>query len=130
MDPVVLFVSPYLKDAQSLTQMLDEASVSVVHANSLREAAIELANRRFPVVLTEANLEDGNWQDVLRLARPAGAELVVTNPWADSRFWAEAINLGAYDMLAQPFHKTEVHRVLSSASSSRQINTRTAGAVP
>ncbi len=129
MDSVVLFVSPYLKDAQSLSQMLDEASVNLVHATSLKEAAIELANHRFPVVLTEANLEDGNWQDVLRLARPAGAELVVTNPWADARFWAEAINLGAFDLLAQPFHGTEVRRVLSSASS-RQPKTRTAVAAP
>jgi len=129
MDSVVLFVSPYLKDAQSLSQMLDEASVNLVHATCLREAAVELANRRFPVILTEANLEDGNWQDVLSLARPAGSELVVTNPWADARFWAEAINLGAYDMLAQPFHGTEVRRVLSSASS-RQPKTKTAAAVP
>jgi DNA-binding NtrC family response regulator len=129
MDSIVLFVSPYLKDAQSLSRMLDEASVNLIHASSLREAAVELANRRFPVVLTEAHLEDGNWQDVLHLARPAGAELVVTNPWADARFWAEAINLGAYDLLAQPFHGTEVRRVLSSASS-RQTKTRTAAAVP
>ena len=91
-----------------------------------------MANRRFPVVLTEANLEDGNWEDVLRLARPAGAELIVTNPWADARFWAEAINLGAYDLLAQPFSGTEVRRVLSSASSrqSKASKVRTAAATP
>lgn len=132
MDSAVLFVSPYPRDAHSLAQMLDEASFALVYAGSLKEAAVELANRKFPVVLTEANLEDGNWEDVLSLARPAGAELVVTNPWADARFWAEAINLGAYDLLAQPFHGTEVRRVLSSASSrqSKVAKVRTAAAVP
>ena len=47
----------------------------------------------------------------------------VTDAWADARFWAEAINMGAYDLLAQPFHKTEVRRVLSGAGS-RQPETK------
>ena len=46
-----------------------------------------------------------------------GAEVIVTDPNADVRFWAEALNLGAYDMLAQPFCETEVRRILSNACS-------------
>jgi DNA-binding NtrC family response regulator len=42
------------------------------------------------------------------------------NPWADGRFWAEAINLGAYDLLAQPFQRGEVRRLTARASSRRQ----------
>ena len=117
MDSAVLFVSPHAQDARDLAQMLEEVPVSVVHAISLKQAAAELESGRFRVVMTEANLEDGSWLDVLYLARTTGAELVVTDAWADTRFWAEAINLGAYDLLAQPFHKTEVRRVISSASS-------------
>ena len=51
------------------------------------------------------------------LTRSLGMELAVRDPWADGRFWAEAINLGAYDLLAQPFHETEVRRLIASASS-------------
>ena len=56
---------------------------------------------------------------MLELTRAAGIELVVTSAWADARFWAAAINLGAYDMLAQPFSRMEVGRVLAGASSRR-----------
>src|SRR6476620_6737785 len=106
MDSALLFVSPYVQDARCIAVMLADASFALIHAVSLKEAAAKIVARRFPVVLTEANLEDGNWLDVLHLARPTGAELVVTDAWADPRFWAEAINMGAYDLLAQPFHKT------------------------
>ena len=115
----VLFVSPYLQDARSLAQMLDDVSLPLVHASSLKDAASKLEAGNFQVVLTEATLEDGTWLDVLRLARRTNTELVVTDPWADARFWAEAINMGAYDVLAQPFFDTEVRRVLASASSRR-----------
>jgi DNA-binding NtrC family response regulator len=117
MDSAVLFVSPYLQDVRSIALMLDDASFAVVHAINLKEAAAKLEADRFAVVLTEAKLEDGNWLDLLHLTRPWGAELVVTDAWADARFWAEVINLGVYDLLAQPFLGTEVRRVLTSASS-------------
>jgi DNA-binding NtrC family response regulator len=112
----VLFVSPYLQDARSLAQMLKDVPLSLVHANSLKDAASKLETNNFQVVLTEANLEDGTWLDVLKIARLTNTQLVVTHPWADARFWAEAINMGAYDLLAQPFFPGEVRRVLTSAS--------------
>ena len=115
MESGVLFVSPYQQDADSLAQMLD--GIGLVHALNLNEAASKMETEKFQVVLSEAKLEDGNWLDILQLANAVGMELVVTDPWADARFWAEAISRGAYDLLAQPFHGTEVRRVLSSASS-------------
>jgi DNA-binding NtrC family response regulator len=117
MDSGLLFVSPYPQDARSLAQMLDDASLSVVHVRNLKDAASKLETGNFQVVVTEANLEDGTWLDLLQLTRSLGTELVVTDPWADGRFWAEVINLGAYDLLAQPFHETEVRRLIASASS-------------
>ena len=42
-------------------------------------------------------------------------EVIVTDPQADARFWAEALNLGAYDLLAQPFYAPEVRRILYNA---------------
>ena len=34
---------------------------------------------------------------------------------ADERLWAEALNLGAYDVLAKPFGRTEAMRVVAAA---------------
>ena len=128
MDSSVLFVSPYVQDASSLAEMLDEVSLPVVHASSLKDAVSKLRAANFGVVLTEAKLDDGNWLDLLELTRRSGTRLIVTDAWADAQFWAMAINLGAYDMLAQPFRGTEVRRVLASASS-HQTSARTAGVI-
>jgi DNA-binding NtrC family response regulator len=69
------------------------------------------------VVLTESALPDGAWLDVLELAHEATPEpnVIVTRPGVDSRTWCEVLNLGGYDMLAQPFSEPEVRRVLSNA---------------
>jgi DNA-binding NtrC family response regulator len=116
MGSVVLFVSPHVQDASTIAKILDQVSVAVVHAVGLKEAVSRMKAAWFPVVLSEAKLEDGTWRDLLPLTRGQRSELVVTDAFADARSWAEAINLGAFDMLVQPFHATEVCRVLASAS--------------
>src|SRR5881396_747133 len=126
MDWSVLFVTPYAQDGRSIAGMLKDVSVPVVLAGNLAEAATKLRSGRFGVVLSEANLGDGTWLNVLELTRARGIELVVTDPFADAQFWSKAINLGAYDVLAQPFHRTEVHRVLASASRPKSLAIRAA----
>jgi FixJ family two-component response regulator len=41
--------------------------------------------------------------------------LIVTSRLADERLWAEALNLGAWDVLAKPFEQDEVIRIVSVA---------------
>jgi FixJ family two-component response regulator len=36
--------------------------------------------------------------------------MIVTSRLADDRLWAEALNLGVYDVLAKPFDRTELIR--------------------
>ncbi|MCC6862949.1 MAG: hypothetical protein IT158_30520 [Bryobacterales bacterium] len=124
----VLFISPHIEDAENLSRMLAPADVPLRHAGNLSEARSDLERGEFDVVLTEAALPDGSWTDVLNLTRelhPA-SEVIVTRPFADSRFWAEALSMGAYDVLAQPFYASEVQRILSNACS-RSVRDRTAG---
>jgi DNA-binding response OmpR family regulator len=47
------------------------------------------------------------------LARPP--LLIVTSRLADDRLWAEALNLGAYDVVAKPFDAAEVGRIAGLA---------------
>ena len=53
-------------------------------------------------------------------------EVIVTDPQADACFWAEALNRGAYDLLAQPFYEPEVRRILYNACSRTQVQTMAA----
>jgi DNA-binding NtrC family response regulator len=125
----VLFISPRIEDAAALTQMLAPLDVPVEYACDLTQARSQFETQGFSVVLTEAFLPDGSWLDVLELAREARlpAEVIVTHPFADSRFWAEALSLGAYDLLAQPFHSSEVQRIIANACT-RPSRARVAGA--
>src|SRR4051812_49355045 len=101
----ILYISGRPDDARRLSQMLHSLPMTLDHAESLHQARTKLKQGSYDVILTEADLPDGQWLDALHLARncPRELEVIVTDPHADARFWAEALNLGAYDLVAQPF---------------------------
>jgi DNA-binding NtrC family response regulator len=109
--------------------MLRTVSVALDHADGVQHARIMLQQATYDVILTEAALSDGRWLDVLQLAReiPSEPKVIVTDPLADARFWAEALNLGAYDLLAQPFYEPEVRRILYNACSRSSMLAHHAG---
>ena len=113
----ILCISGHQEDARQLSQMLKALPLVVDHVGTLQLARAQLRKQDYDVVLSEAALPDGNWLDVLHLVRetPREMKVVVTDPRADADFWAQALNLGAYDLLAQPFYEPEVRRILSNA---------------
>jgi DNA-binding response OmpR family regulator len=84
---------------------------------TLDEALPILKNGGIPLVLCECDLQPGSWKEVLAAleALPDPPYLIVTSKHADDRLWAEALNLGAYDVLPEPFDAAEVMRTLSIA---------------
>jgi len=126
----VLFVSPYREDAVLLSRMLGVLSMPLEHVADLQHTRMAVRENAYPVILTEAALADGTWLDVLALAREVAPDshVIVTNPRADARFWAEVLNMGAYDLIAQPFASAEVQRILSNACSNPIAKLRTAHA--
>ena len=127
----ILFISGRPEDARSLSRMLHKLPMALRHVETLQQARTKLQKEEYSVILTEAAFPDGRWLDVLRLARecPHEVEVVVTDPQADSRLWAEALNLGVYDLLAQPFYEPEVRRILYNACSRRTYQAYSAAAV-
>jgi DNA-binding NtrC family response regulator len=115
----VLFISGHRDDARNLSQMLQNLRLTLDYVGSLQQARTMLQQEDYDVILTEAAFPDGSWRDVLHLARetPRELEVIVTDPQADARLWAEALNLGVYDLLAQPFYQPEVCRILDGACS-------------
>jgi DNA-binding NtrC family response regulator len=107
--------------------MLHDLPLAFDHVETLLQARIKLQQQDYDVVLTEAALPDGTWLDALHLGRefPRKTEVIVTDRLADTRFWAEVLNLGAYDLLAQPFFEPEVRRILSNVCSRPMIQVRT-----
>lgn len=110
-----LLISPVEQDHSFLRALFNEAGWTLHGAHSFPEAATVLPVVR--VVLIEDNLPVGNWKEILELVLRAAspARVIVISLHADDRLWAEALNLGAYDVLAKPFNRTEVVRVLNWA---------------
>ena len=121
----VLSVSPIDGDHTSLKRIFDlpewaacmDSKPLLRSALTFESAMPWLRENRIPVVLSERDLVPGTWIDVLSeiVMLPNPPLLVVTSRLADESLWSEALNLGAYDVLAKPFRNEEVIRVLSLA---------------
>ena len=113
----VLSVSPIQQDHDSLTSLLGCDQWRIHSALSLRSASVFLRAHIVPLVICEHDLMPGTWTQLLDEIRLLSIPpfLIVTSRVADDYLWAEALNMGAYDVLAKPFDVTEVTRILSSA---------------
>src|SRR6266545_1355706 len=117
----VLFVSPHPEDASRLSQILGPLPVEVDHVQDLTHARTRLEREHYPVILSDTELPDGEWLDVLDLAREKSpeAQVILTTRFADARLWTEALGRGVYDLLVQPFEAPEVRRILAAACGCR-----------
>jgi DNA-binding response OmpR family regulator len=113
----VLLVSPLDDDHRFLTQILRHSKWKYYVVRSRAEALTFLRDNAVPVLICEADLIDGTWRDLLdETARMEHAPLlIVTSRLADDALWAEVLNLGGYNVLAQPFDSREVFRVVGNA---------------
>ena len=121
----VLSVSPIEEDHLALKRIFNDfardsgtqSSRQVFSATTLTSALTALRQFEYRVVLCERYLPLGDWKDLLehstRLASPP--LVIVTSRHADEDLWAEALNLGAHDVLAKPFYPPEVVRVVTVA---------------
>lgn len=112
-----LLISPAERDHELLEKLFAEQGWTLFSARSLGSASILLRQENISVVLTERDLPAGTWRDVLEIAHGVVRPplVIVTSLHADEQLWAEALNLGAYDVLAKPFNQLEIVRVLNSA---------------
>ena len=121
----VLSVGPHDADGVVLERIFHESAWSVppnsawmlIARPTLDSACSVLQDAPVPIVVCEADLLPGTWRDMLdHISLVADPPLlIVTSRLADDRLWAEALNLGAYDVLAKPFDATEVIRIVSMA---------------
>jgi DNA-binding NtrC family response regulator len=113
-----------------LPNLLRHSHWQVRTAASFEDAALMLRSAT-PGVVIVPHRSTGliRWPEFLphlQMLHPP-PRLIVTDPCADESMWAQALNLGAYDVLAQPFEREEVFRILSSAWQSwRHAQRRTA----
>jgi DNA-binding response OmpR family regulator len=113
-----LLISTEEEDRQTLEALFQQQGWNLYAVQSLDLARAMLGQDDTPsIVITERDLPAGNWKDVLEFARGLAEPplLIVITRLADESLWSEALNLGAYDVLAKPLVPAEVVRVLTSA---------------
>jgi len=113
----VLSVSPIEADHLSMERIIAAEGCRLRKAGSLAAAWSNLRDHDIGVVVCERDVKPGTWVDMLEHLRqwPNPPSLIVTSRLADERLWSEALNLGAWDVLAKPFDRIEVLRSVKSA---------------
>ncbi len=112
---VVLVVGPDDRDHADLGAMLNLAGYRALTKRTVRQT-IGLPDS-VSAVICEDILPDGAWKDILaaldRVHSPPA--LIVTSTAVEPRLWAEVLNLGGSDVLAQPFSSEEVLWIVQHA---------------
>lgn len=114
----VLAVSASDQDHETLERILPQPEWSIQRAATVSSAMAQLRKQPgISLILCERDLWPGTWHDMLLELRHMSAPplLIVASRFADEQLWAEALNLGAYDVLAKPFDTNEVSRSLRLA---------------
>ena len=117
--PVVsaLVVGTADPDQAKLEAIFRGCGCKLRYARTRQEAREILESNPVGVVVAESDVEEGGWREMLDdlQQRPDPPLLVVTARLADESLWAEALNMGAYDVLAKPLDAEEVARVIGAA---------------
>jgi DNA-binding NtrC family response regulator len=117
----ILVISPLDDDHLALQAIIGNSNYStwiLFTARDLVSALALLQQHEIVVVVCEQDLQPGTWKDVLEKINgiSKAPSLIVTSRLADWHLWAEALNLGAWDVLAKPFNLSEAIRSIQSAS--------------
>lgn len=113
----VLSISPLEEDHLSLQAIVGHSRWIFFKAERLLPALALLRQHEISVILCERDLIPGTWIDVREniYDMPHPPSLIVTSRLADDHLWAEALNLGAWNVLAKPFDRGEVLRSVKAA---------------
>jgi|KBSSwiStaDraftv2_1062776.scaffolds.fasta_scaffold2876799_1 DNA-binding response OmpR family regulator len=124
----VLAVSAAAEDQVSLRAIFTHSRWRLSEAASCADAISLLTADPVPILIVNAILPDATWRDLLTRvsALPNPPLLIVASHLADDQLWAEALNLGAHDVLDKPFRAREVFQSVSMAW--RRWNDLSAGA--
>lgn len=114
---IVLVATRRRSTQAAVGRMLGDSGVRVVTAVDVSGCLEAMRTRGVAVLVCDADLAGGGWKALLHSVgqMPAPPLLIVTSPDADDKLWAEVLNLGGYDVLAQPLNPGEVRRTVDHA---------------
>ena len=102
---------------RALSNLLSQHDAEPVFATTVREARAVLAREPVALVVCEDSLRDGSYRELLPVARAAKGDVpvVVTSRVDNPEEYLEAMKLGAFDYVAEPFSRAELDRIVHNA---------------
>jgi DNA-binding NtrC family response regulator len=107
-----------------LLPLLEGLDLEIEWAVGFQDAVRKLSGANcYDLLLVDAELPDGSWRNLLLFVQNSGmtSEMIVCSRLADQQLWAEVIQCGAYDLIAEPYERQEVSRIVGSALQSRYM---------
>jgi DNA-binding NtrC family response regulator len=92
-------------------------------AGDYRDGQLKLQEQCYDLLFVDADLPGGSWQRLLPSVVASGknCEVIVCSRCGDERLWAEVLQSGAYDLIAEPFEEGEVARIAQCALDSHYL---------
>ena len=119
----VLVASSNGERRATLTKILGECSLEPVFASNVEEVRTILVQSSVDLVFCEDNLPEGDFREVLRLAKATRpeAQVVVSSLLGEWEEYLEAMQLGAFDYVAPPYRDTEILSIVNSVCHGRGV---------
>jgi DNA-binding response OmpR family regulator len=113
----VLAICPAEADCIALGNIFSHSKWTLDCVKAPDDGVRFLQEHPVPVVICACRLPGSDWKAIVAEAarQPVPPRVIVASPGAGDELWSEVLELGGYDVLAQPFHAPEVVRVVSLA---------------
>ena len=113
----IFIVSSNNENRHALQSILNRQACKTQFASSVTECERLLPFQDVDLLFCDRCLADGTYHDVLRIIRSAKPSLpvIVTSPFADWSQYLEALDAGAYDLIAAPCQLTDVVWMITRA---------------
>jgi CheY-like chemotaxis protein len=116
--PRIVIVSSNDALISELSRVLDPCPLEIRTLKSCLEAGKEIGSgATADVIFTDIQLSDGDWKQVLQMARkaPARAEVILVSRIVDVPLYLDALEAGAFDFVVPPFHTVELGYIIVNA---------------
>lgn len=113
----ILVVSSEIRNRDSLRDVLDQEGGKTIYVSTVGECKEVFASQNVDLVFCDRSLADGTYRDILAMTRLRSpyVRLVVTSRLADWEEYLEALDNGAFDLIASPSQTADIVRVISRA---------------
>lgn len=119
----ILVVSSEIGNRNSLRNILDREGWKTTCASAVGECEEVFASQRIDLVFCDRGLADGTYRDILAMtcSKSPRVRLIVTSRLADWDEYLEALDNGAFDLIASPSQAADIIRVINQAQHEDEI---------